>query len=89
MLRPRPTKPEPYPFDTVKFPYGKLAGSNKFSCVECPTCGRDPTHPTAFEYGNSPIPSEGFHMFRNEISAREYYISGMCQSCQDLVFGSD
>jgi hypothetical protein len=27
--------------------------------------------------------------FRNEISAREYKISGFCQKCQDNVFGAD
>ena len=27
--------------------------------------------------------------FRNELSIREYYISGMCQKCQDTVFGKD
>jgi len=27
--------------------------------------------------------------FRNKISDREYAISGMCQTCQDLVFGID
>ena len=25
--------------------------------------------------------------FRNEVSVREYVISGMCQECQDEVFG--
>ena len=27
--------------------------------------------------------------FRNEISKREYRISGICQSCQDDTFGVD
>lgn len=27
--------------------------------------------------------------FRNEISRKEYTISGMCQECQDLIFGED
>lgn len=27
--------------------------------------------------------------FKNEISKREYLISGMCQACQDEVFGTD
>ncbi len=26
--------------------------------------------------------------FRDELSAKEYSISGMCQDCQDKVFGS-
>ena len=28
-------------------------------------------------------------MFRDEISRKEYSISGLCQFCQDKVFGSD
>jgi len=28
------------------------------------------------------------HGFRDELSEREYLISGMCQDCQDEVFGS-
>ena len=27
--------------------------------------------------------------FRDELSKREYAISGMCQDCQDSVFGGD
>jgi hypothetical protein len=27
--------------------------------------------------------------FRNAISAKEYRISGLCQSCQDEVFGQE
>ena len=27
--------------------------------------------------------------FRNEISRREYSISGLCQACQDKVFGTE
>lgn len=27
--------------------------------------------------------------FRNEISRREHTISGLCQKCQDSVFGKD
>jgi hypothetical protein len=27
--------------------------------------------------------------FRNPLSAKEYKISGLCQNCQDSVFGKD
>jgi C4-type Zn-finger protein len=27
--------------------------------------------------------------FRNEISRRVYLISGLCQKCQDMIFGKD
>lgn len=30
-----------------------------------------------------------FQAFRNDISRREYMISGLCQKCQDSVFGED
>ena len=30
---------------------------------------------------------EDANEFRNEISLKEYGISGLCQICQDLVFG--
>jgi hypothetical protein len=67
-------------FDPEKLPYGVAAGGNKFGLTECPTCGKPPTPanqpPLAF-------------LFRNQISATEYTISGMCQACQDGVFGPD
>lgn len=40
---------------------------------KCPTCGKDPQ-----EVG-----------FRNQISRTEFKLSGMCQECQDDVFGED
>ena len=39
----------------------------------CPTCQK-------------PIVMEDF---RNAISVKEYKISGMCQKCQDSIFGED
>jgi len=27
--------------------------------------------------------------FRDELSVKEYQISGMCQKCQDYMFGTD
>lgn len=81
---------QPDKFDTVRFPFGKRAGDNKFQCIQCPTCDKPPTHPMPEEYPwQSQIPANGFYMFRDELSAREYYISGMCQDCQDSVFGAD
>jgi hypothetical protein len=29
------------------------------------------------------------HQFRDELSKKEYTISGMCQGCQDKAFGGD
>ena len=39
----------------------------------CPTCSK-------------PIDKS---KFRNEISLKEFRISGMCQECQDSIFGKD
>ncbi len=33
--------------------------------------------------------SIGADEFRNEISLREFNISGLCQICQDSIFGED
>jgi len=78
-------------FDIEQFPCGKRAGDNKMGLKSCPTCDMPPTHPTQEEYPwpSSQIPADGFYLFRDELSAREYYISGMCQHCQDDVFGCD
>lgn len=82
------TPPPPDPFDVEKYPCGTKAGTSKFGNITCPTCGKPATHPTQEEYPwESAPPAEGFFMFRDKGSAREYLISGMCQSCQDLVFG--
>lgn len=77
-------------FDCKTYPFGKEAGANKFKLTTCPTCGKAPIHPTSEEWPwpNTQIPAAGFFMFRDELSAKEYYISGMCQSCQDSVFGA-
>ena len=42
--------------------------------VKCPSCGKE------FDVTEE---------FRNEISMREFEISGLCQKCQDSVFGVD
>lgn len=43
---------------------------NRFEQGRCTTC-------------NNPIDMESFH---DDISRKEYAISGMCQKCQDKVF---
>jgi hypothetical protein len=43
----------------------------------------------AFEDGNCPLCSKVIHPnteFKDELSLREYEISGLCQSCQDGIF---
>jgi len=39
--------------------------------------------------GKCPTCGQDVGRFRDEISAREARISGMCQACQDSVFGVD
>ncbi len=70
------------PFDTNAFPFGVAAGNNKFGTHECATCGKPAT-----DTGSNDRPYA--FMFRNGSSAREYRISGMCQTCQDDIFGVD
>lgn len=44
----------------------------------------------AIDMNQCPICKKPITAFRNELSIKEYGISGMCQECQDKVFrGSD
>lgn len=69
-------------FDPNEYPYGKEPGANKFGLTVCPTCGAEPV-----ETGDPRLPKA--FLFKDKLSAQEYYISGMCQSCQDKVFNVD
>jgi hypothetical protein len=69
----------PDPYDEELRPFGVLPGGNKYGLTTCPICSKPATVtprndlPRAF-------------LFRDELSAREYRISGMCQDCQDSIF---
>ncbi len=69
-------------WDMRRYPFGVAPGGNKLGLKVCAICGKPPTHtprndlPVAF-------------LFSTELSAREYRISGMCQACQDSVFGGN
>ena len=39
------------------------------------------------EKGRCPMCEEPIHKFRDDLSYKEFTISGMCQECQDEVFG--
>lgn len=43
----------------------------------------------AFNAGRCPTCQSEITEFRNDISKKEFSISGMCQKCQDSVFGTD
>lgn len=74
-------------FNTETFPYGVKAGDNKGQWHICPFCKKLPTHPTDEEWpwGSGP-PKEGLFLFKDSLSAQEYRISGLCQTCQDKTF---
>ncbi len=67
-------------FDPNKTPYGKRAGDNKYNLMTCPFCKAGP-----IETGENDLPLA--FVFRDVLSAKEYYISGLCQDCQDKTFG--
>jgi hypothetical protein len=70
---------EPDAWDPDRLPYGVLPGGNKYGLTTCPFCSKPGTVtprndlPRAF-------------LFRDELSAREYRISWLCQNCQDATF---
>jgi len=43
----------------------------------------------AVNAGRCPTCQDEITEFRNDISRKEFSISGMCQKCQDSVFGKD
>jgi len=55
-----------------------LAGADTASCVTDDMC-----IPPPLGCGGEAT------SFRDEVSEREYSISGLCQKCQDRVFGED
>lgn len=69
--------PEPDTYNEEIYTCGCLLGSSKFGFHACPTCRKPPTE----------INGRKFFLFHDDFSAKEYLISGMCQSCQDKTFG--
>ena len=59
---------------TIEALLTSLTGRSRVECVDtglCATCGQDALNTS----------------FRDELSWKEYTISGMCQKCQDDFFG--
>ena len=69
------------PIDIDEYPYVMFAGGNKMGVVDCPTCGAKPLEAPLIDGSTSKV-----FPFRDELSTREYQISGMCQKCQDETF---
>ena len=72
--------PEPDPWDPERLPFAVKPGDNKLSLGICATCAKPPTE------ARSNIKLKAF-LFRDALSAAEYRTSGLCQTCQDKVFG--
>ena len=47
-----------------------------------------PLEASRIEMGLCPTCGGPVHPFRDALSEKEFKISGMCQSCQDKVFGA-
>lgn len=71
--------PPPDQFDPNVRPYAVAEGNNKFGHKTCPFCGKGAT-----DTGQNNIPRA--FLFRDQISAKEHMISGLCQNCQDMTF---
>ena len=54
-----------------------------------PAAQLDPAAPLLVMHGSCPLCGQSAVSFRDELSVKEYRISGLCQSCQDQVFGAD
>jgi hypothetical protein len=65
-------------------PYLVKAGDNKYNLTSCPFCKNQPI--AVVNDDNENILA---YQFRNRLSAIEYTISGLCQACQDSMFGKD
>lgn len=65
--------PRPAPIEEL---LTSITGRNRVECINtltCATCGGDCLK----------------HAFRDPLSWKEFQISGMCQKCQDSVFGGE
>src|SRR5271166_30598 len=69
-----------------KRPFYAKAGHNKIRCHVCATCGKPPTRIPS-KIPNFILDERPAFPMRNEASVKEYSLSGMCQDCQDSVFG--
>jgi hypothetical protein len=59
----------------------------RYNGSKCPICGRFIELRNLYSEYYAVMPIAG--TFRNAISFKEYEISGMCQSCQDMIYGVD
>ena len=54
-----------------------------------PMAALDPAAPLLVQGGFCPLCSAEVTELRDELSLREYGISGLCQKCQDSAFGAE
>ena len=69
-----------------KRPFYAKAGDNKIRCRVCATCGKPPTRIPS-KTPNFILDERPVFPMRDDLSVKEYSLSGMCQDCQDSVFG--
>ena len=62
--------------------------ANKSEAIKSFIEGAFPGTTQAIRDSRCPLCKKQIGAFRDDKSIREYHISGMCQACQDRVFGS-
>lgn len=83
-IEPTPKAPEVENFLTRTFGFDRRETITALKCVPVPIgCGKE-LKDTAFAQSTG-----GDGLFRDRTSRDEFRISGMCQDCQDSVFGGE
>jgi hypothetical protein len=78
----KPSDKHPKIEDFLEQNFGRSSAITEAMCLRPPIgCGK------ALEQTDFALQNEG-QTFRDPLSIKEYRISGLCQDCQDLVFGS-
>src|SRR6266487_1160403 len=87
-VHPSPKSPEMEAF--LENAYGRTTAIESARCIPAPMgCGK-PLLETNYAQLPEAVMADGVTKvaFRDELSSREYSISGLCQDCQDSVFGT-
>lgn len=72
-------------FNLTKSSINVCAGANKLRAFKCTSCFKPPIIAPFDSDLYMKIPN-GVFPFKDELSAKEYQLSGMCQTCQDTFF---
>lgn len=86
---PEPSEKSPKIEEFLEENFGRTTAIKNSRCIPPPVgCGKVVTMEVDPEWPNKPH-AWAQTWFRDEISMKEYSISGLCQACQDLVWGPD